>query len=181
MACQLALRRGEHPTPRRGALYDEVNSCFFRPAGRFRDGLARPISALLASPDGESTGDPSVASLALALAPWLARCALKVEKVESVLPVARSAPRGRAGDVKSALRGSHPRKQKVQSIPYIYPMRSDLLCDSSINTPHVDLTRDSHPSMCTHHAAAEHAAWLPVRDDSRCSSCLLYTSPSPRD
>ena len=46
-------------------------------------------------------------------------------------------------------------KKKVQSMPYIYPMNSDLLCDSSRNTPpHVDLTRESHPSMCTHHADA---------------------------
>ena len=53
---------------------------FFRPAAHFRHGLARQISAPLASADGESTVDPSVASLALALAPWLARRALKVEK-----------------------------------------------------------------------------------------------------
>ena len=38
------------------------------------------MSAPLASADEESTVDPSVASLALALAPWLARRALKVEK-----------------------------------------------------------------------------------------------------
>ena len=36
---------------------NKVKSCFFRPAGRFRSGLARPISAPLASDDGESTGD----------------------------------------------------------------------------------------------------------------------------
>ena len=30
-------------------------------------------------------------------------------------------------------------------------MNSDLLYDSPRNSPHVDLTRESHPSMCTHH------------------------------
>ena len=49
----------------------------FRPAGRFRDSLARPISAPHGSPNGESTWDPPVASLALALAPWPARRAPK--------------------------------------------------------------------------------------------------------
>ena len=44
-------------------------------------------------------------------------------------------------------------EKMVQPIPYIYPMNSDLLYDSSRNIPHVDLTRGSHPSMCTHHAA----------------------------
>ena len=74
------------------------------------DGLARQISAPLASADGESTGDPSVASLALALAPWPVRRALKVEKIESVSRDAPPSPRGRAGDVKPALRQSYPRK-----------------------------------------------------------------------
>ena len=73
VACQLASPRGEHPTPRRGALHNKVRLFFFRPAGRFRDRLARQISAPLGSYDGESTGDPPVASLALALGPWPAR------------------------------------------------------------------------------------------------------------
>ena len=52
--------------------------CFFQPAGGFREGLARQISETLASSDGESTGDPSVALLALSLTP---RCSLsKSEK-----------------------------------------------------------------------------------------------------
>ena len=85
--------------------------CFFRPAGRFRNGLAKQISAPLASVDGESTGDPSVESLALALAPWPARRALKVEKFESVSRDAPLSPRCRAGDVKPALRQSLPRKK----------------------------------------------------------------------
>ena len=119
--------------------------CFFRPAGRFRDGLARPISAPLGSADGESTRDPPVASLALALAPWLARGALKVEKFESVSRVAPLAPQGRAGDVKAALRQSHPRNKNVQSIPYICPMNTDLLYDTSINTPH---TCENHTHIC---------------------------------
>ena len=55
--------------------------------------------------------------------------------------------------MKTALRQSSSKK-KVQSIPYIYPMNSDLLYDSSRNIPHVDLTRELHLSMCTHHAAA---------------------------
>ena len=79
---------------------NKVKLCFFRPAGRFRDGLARQISAPLGSADGESTGDPPVASLALALAPCPAQRALKAEKIESVSRVAPPAPRGRAGDVK---------------------------------------------------------------------------------
>ena len=135
-------------------ICNKVKSFFFRPAGRFRDSLARPSSAPLDSTDGESTGDPPAASLALALAPWPARRAPKVEKIESASRVAPQAPRGRAGDVKPALGDRHPRKKKVQSIPYIYPTNSDLRYVSSRNTPHVDVTRESHPSMCTHHAAA---------------------------
>ena len=127
VACQLASPRGEHPTPRRGALHNKVRLFFFRPAGRFRDRLARQISAPLGSYDGESTGDPPVASLALALSPWPVRCALKVEKIESVSRVASPAPLGR--------RQSHPQEKKVQSIPNIFPMNSDLLYDSR-NTPH---------------------------------------------
>ena len=100
---------------------------FFRPAAHFRHGLARQISAPLASADGESTGDPSVASLALALAPWPARRALKVEKFESVSRDAPPSKRCRAGDLEPGLRQSHPRKNNVQSIPYIFPMKHDLL------------------------------------------------------
>ena len=48
-------------------------------------------------------------------------------------------------------------------------MKNDLPYDSSINTPHMHVTRESHPSMGTHHDAAEHAEWLPVRDDAPCS------------
>ena len=125
VACQLASPRGEHPTPRRGALHNKVRLFFFRPAGRFRDRLARQISAPLGSYDGESTGDPPVASLALALGPWPARCALKVEKIESVLRAAPQSLRCRAGDVKPALRQSSSHKKS--SVPYIYPMNSDLL------------------------------------------------------
>ena len=95
----------------------KVKSCFFRPARRFCDGLDRPISAPLASYDGESSGDPPVASLALALAPWPARRALKIEKIESVSRVAPPAPRGRAGNVKPALREKTSSKKNVQSIP----------------------------------------------------------------
>ena len=156
--------------------------------GRFRDGLARQISAPLASADGESTGDPSVASLALALAPWPARRALKVEKIESVSRDAPPSPRCRAGGVKPALRQSHPRKKKVQSIPYIYPMSSDLRYDSSRNIPHVDFTRGSHSSMCTHHAASgstqggcRYVTTHGVVSYEFTYACLLYTSPSPRD
>ena len=94
---------GNIPLPE-GETCNKVKSCFFRPAGLFRDGLARPISAPLASPDGESTGDPPVASLALTLAPWPARRALKVENIESFSRVAPPSPRCRAGDVKPALR-----------------------------------------------------------------------------
>ena len=100
---------------------------FFSTDGPFRDGLARQISAPLASADGESTGDPSVASLALALAPWPARRALKVEKIESVSLDAPPSPRCRAGDVKPALRWTHRRKKNGQSIQYIFPMKRDLL------------------------------------------------------
>ena len=100
---------------------------FFRPAGRFRDGLARQILAPLASDDGESTEDPLVASLALALAPWPARRALKVENIEWLSRDAPPFPWCRAGDVKPALRQSHPRKNQVQSIPYIHPMKNELL------------------------------------------------------
>ena len=82
-------------------IYHKVKLCFFRPAGCFRDGHERQISVPLASDDGESTGDPPVASLALA--PWPARRALKVETIESVSRVARPSPRGRAG-VEPALR-----------------------------------------------------------------------------
>ena len=66
VACQLASPRGKHPTPRREVLYNKVKFVFFSPGGPFRNGLARPISAPLGSDDGESTGDPPVASLALA-------------------------------------------------------------------------------------------------------------------
>ena len=111
VACQLASPRGKHPTPRREVLYNKVKFVFFSTGGPFRNGLARPISAPLGSDDGESTGDPPVASLALALAPWPARRALKVEKIESVSRVVPPAPRGRAGDVKPALRQSDPRKK----------------------------------------------------------------------
>ena len=86
----------------------------------------RPISAPLGSRDGESAGDPPVASLALALTPWPARRAPKVEKIESVSRVTPTALRGRTGDVKPALRDSHPRKKKVQTIPYSFPMKRDL-------------------------------------------------------
>ena len=97
---------------------------------------------------------PPVASLVLALAPWPARRALKIETIESVSRVAQPAPRGRAGDVKLALRGSHPREKKEVYPTYIYPINSDVLYDSSRNTPHMQVTRGSHPSMCIHHAAA---------------------------
>ena len=66
----------------------------------------------------------------------------------------------------------HSPKKQGQSIPCILPMKNDLPYDSSINTLHVHVTRESHPSMCTHHAAAAHAGWLPVRDDAPCSSTI---------
>ena len=49
------------PHSLKGASYNKVKSSFFFWAGPFRDGLARPISAPLASDDGEPTGDPPVA------------------------------------------------------------------------------------------------------------------------
>ena len=94
-------------------VYNKVKKCFFRPAGRFRDGLARPISSPLALPDGESTGDPPVASLALSLAPWPAPRAHEVEKIEPVSRVTPPTPRGRAGDVKPALRYSLLEEKKL--------------------------------------------------------------------
>ena len=122
--------------------------CFFRPAGRFRDGLARQISAPLASDDGEPTGDPSVASLALA--PWPARRALKVEKIESVSRDTPPAPRCRAGDVKPALGNSYPRKKIIQSIPYFFAMKRDLLreirfflCPASPALTHAHVKREA--------------------------------------
>ena len=145
MACQIASPRGEHSTPRRGTLFSKVKLCFFQPAGRFHDGLARPISAPLGLADGESTADPPVASLALA--PWPARRAFKVQKIKSVWRVAPPAPRGRAGDVKPALRQSSS-KRKVQSISYVYPMNSNLLYDSSIKTPHA-CENYTHPCALT--------------------------------
>ena len=93
-------------------------------------------------------------------------------KIESVLRVILPAPRCQSGYVKSALRDSHPRRKKGGSIPHIFPMKNILPNDSQINTPHVHVTRESHPSICTHHAAAEHAGWLPVRDDAPCSSII---------
>ena len=92
-------------------------------------------------------------SRALGLSPWPARRALKVKEIESVSLVAPPTLWGREGDVKPVLRQRYPRKIEVQSIPYIYPMNSDSLYDSSRNIPHVDFTRGSHPSMCTHRAA----------------------------
>ena len=136
-------------------MYNKVKPCMFRPAGRIRDALARPISSPLGSPDGELTGYPPVVTVVRALAPRRERRALKVEQIESVVRVTPPAPRCRAGDVRPALRDRHLRNKNVQCIPFIYPMDSDLLCDSSRNTPHVDVvTRELHPCMCTHHAAA---------------------------
>ena len=105
---------GNIPLPE-GETCNKVKSCFFRPAGLFRDGLARPISAPLGSPDGESTGGPPPANLAFALAPWPARRAPKVEKIESISRVTPPAPRGRAGDVKRALRERVILKKKTFS------------------------------------------------------------------
>ena len=65
-----------------------------------------PVACQLASPHGEHP-TPRRTILALALAPWPAQRALKVEKIESVSRVAPPSPRGRAGDVKPALRQSH--------------------------------------------------------------------------
>ena len=59
---------GNIPLPE-GEPCNKEPLCFFRPAGCLRDGLARQISAPLGSADGELTGNPSVASLALTLAP----------------------------------------------------------------------------------------------------------------
>ena len=76
--------------------------------------------------DGESTGDPSVAILALALAPWPARRALKVEKIELVsrdaLPSAVPSTRR---ETRSGKRTSS--KKNVQSIPYSFPIKNKLL------------------------------------------------------
>ena len=54
---------------------------------------------------------PPVANLALALAPWLARRALKEEKIEPVSRVPPLDPRGRAGDVKPALHETSSKKK----------------------------------------------------------------------
>ena len=120
----------------KGSLVNIVRSCFFRPPGRFRDGLARPILAPLASHDGESTGDlrPRASP---SPSPRGSRGALsKLKKSSQFRGSPLPAPRGRAGDVKPILRQRHARKKKVQSIPYIHPMNSDLQYDPSTNTPH---------------------------------------------
>ena len=153
-----------------GRIYNKVKSCFVLPAGRFHAGLARPIWTPLASPDGKSTGDPPAASLAVALAPSPARRAPTIEKIESISRVTPPVPRGRTGDVKQLWETDILEEKKT--IPHIYPMNSDSLYESSGTTPHVDMTRESHPSMCTHHAAPEHALWLPVRDDARCNGII---------
>ena len=102
------ISRRTHPE---GEPCNKVKSCFFRPAGRFRAGLVRPISAPLCSSDGESTGDPPAASLALTLAPWPAKRAAKVDQIESVSRATPPAPRCLAGYVKPALRYGHSKKK----------------------------------------------------------------------
>ena len=81
-----------------------------------------------------------------------ARRALKVEKIESVSRDVPPSPRCRAGDVKLALRQSHPRKKKVQSIPYIYPMKNKLLHCSydEIFNPHNAERRHTALTHVTH-------------------------------
>ena len=153
-------------------MYNKVKSFFFRPAGRFRDGLARQISVPLASADGESTGDPPVASLALVPAPWPARRALKVEKnrISFAGHPSGSALPNRRLETRCGKQSSS--KKNVQSIPYIYAMNSDLLYDSSRNIPQVDFTPGSHPSIHSCCYCGEHAGSLPVRDDTRCDSII---------
>ena len=51
--------------------------------------------------------------------------------------------RSRRRETRSATESSS--KNQVQSTPYIYPMNSDLLYDSSINTPH---TCENHTHPC---------------------------------
>ena len=46
-------------TSRKGTMYNEEKSCFFRPAGRFCDGLAGSISTTLGSDDGNRPGTAS--------------------------------------------------------------------------------------------------------------------------
>ena len=62
---------------------------------------------------------------------------------------------------------SSSKKKKVYSIPYIYPMNSGLLHDSSINTPHTSREDHTHPiRVHSPHVSAEDTGWLPVRDDA---------------
>ena len=102
-------------------MYNKVKSYDLRSAEGFRAGLTRSISASLGSADGESTGGPPPASLALALAPWPARRAPKVEKIETVSRVTPPAPPCQAGYVKPGLRYSHSRrKRSVNPIQFPY-------------------------------------------------------------
>ena len=141
-------------TSRKRTLYNKVKTCFIRLAWRFRDGLARPISVPVGSAHEKSIGRLPAASSPRRLALW-ARRAPKVETIESVSRVTPPAPQCIAGYVKPALRIIL--EKRVRSIPHIFPMKKSLLDDISIHTPHMHLTRESHPSMCNHHAAAEHA------------------------
>ena len=115
---RLLRRHGQH-------ICNKGKSCFFRPVGCFRSGVARPISAPLGSADGESPEGPPPASIALVLAPWPAQRAPKVEKFEVSFAgdPSRSAVPSRLRETRSAIR--HSRK-KGQSIPYSFPMKNDL-------------------------------------------------------
>ena len=141
-------------------IYTKVILRLFRPAGGFRDGLARQISAPLGSADGESTGDPPVA-----LAPWPARCRSRKNRVSFAGHPSGSAGPSRRRETRSL--GEISSKKKAQSITHIYPMNSDVLYDSSRSTPQVDLTRESYPSMCPHHAATVHAGRVLLRSTQR--------------
>ena len=150
---------------RHTVIYDKVKSCYFRPARRFRSGLARPISAPLGSPTGNR---PVTRRSRVSTSPSpVARATRSQSRKKRVSFAGR--PSGSA--VPSRLLVTHSAIQlssnkNVQPIPYIFSMTNSLLYNTSINTPHVHMKQESHPSMCTHHAAAKHAGWLPVRDDA---------------
>ena len=107
----------------------------------------------LGSVDGEATEQPPPASLALALAPWPACRAFKVEKIGSVSRVTPPGPPCQAGYVKPGLRYSHCRKKQSQSIPYIFPikniccMKYDVLCSANSASPHAHVERESQATQ----------------------------------
>ena len=77
--------------------------------------------------------------------PWLLNSAQNIPWNPVIFEGRPPAPRGRAGDVKPALRQSHHPKKNVQSILYICPMKSEMLLNTSTNTPH---TYETHIHPC---------------------------------